>query len=105
MQIKPSDLGEIVLNETGAASVTQNVALIINTWMGTCPMYREFGITSEIMHKPKAVAESMMIASLQEAVEKFEPRCKVDAIAFADDGDDEGKIIPIVEVTINEQSI
>ena len=31
MQIKPSDLGEIVLNETGAASVTQNVALIINT--------------------------------------------------------------------------
>ncbi len=105
MLIKPSDMGEIRLNETGAASVAQNVALIINTWMGTCPMYRDFGISPEIMHKPKPVSESLMIASLQEAVEKFEPRCKVEAISFADEDGNEGKVIPIVEVTINEQDI
>lgn len=99
-KISPNDIA-LRLNETDRIrSVLQNVSIILSTWKGTVPMYREFGISSEYMHKPLPVAEVILRAQIREAIEKYEPRAMVESIGFTQQGD--GQLIPTVEVTILE---
>lgn len=102
-KISTADLSEIRLNETDSvASVIQNISIILNTWQGSVPLYREFGVSREPMHKPAQVAESLYYAELYEVIEEFEPRVEVLDVTF--ESDSEGKLIPIVEVEfIDEQ--
>ena len=43
-------------------SILQNVSIILRTRRGSCPMYREFGIPQDYLHKPTTVAKSMIFA-------------------------------------------
>lgn len=85
-------------------SILQNVSIVLRTRRGSCPMYREFGLPQEYLHKPTTVARAMMYAEIRDAVEAFEPRCNVVSVNFADTGSTADALIPVVEVEIiNEQ--
>lgn len=95
---QPIRLGEV----DRIKSILQNVSIILRTRRGTCPMYREFGIPQDFLHKPTTVAKSMIFAEIRDAVEAFEPRCNVVSVTFTQSAADE--LTPIVEVEIPDES-
>lgn len=102
-KVNVNDL-QLTFGETDTVrSISQNVAIILRTRQGTCPMYREFGLPQEYLDKPVPVARSLMFAEIKEAVEEFEPRCSVVNITFAPDASAPGGLIPTVEVEINDE--
>ena len=43
-KVTAADIGAVQLNETDTVrSVLQNIAIILSTRQGTCPLYRGFG--------------------------------------------------------------
>ncbi len=104
LSISARDNFEInLLQKDIVSSVIQNVLIILNTWMNSLSMYRDFGISSEPMHKPMNTAEPLLMVNIQEAVEKYEPRVSVIGITFINDSDSPGRINPIVEVSIKNE--
>lgn len=102
--IKTVNLDALVLNETDIVkSVMQNVGIIIRTWAGTVPLYREFGCSHDFLDRPINVASPAIIAELREAIERFEPRARVKSIRFGIHPDKPGALMPEVEVEIIEQ--
>lgn len=81
-------------------SVIQNVSLIINTKKGTIPMHRDFGLPMEFVDKPLDVAETIAVAEITDALEKFEPRAKLENLTFEKTKD--GEMSLVVEVSIVE---
>ena len=93
-KVTASDIGAVQLNETDTVrSVLQNIAIILSTRQGTCPLYRGFGL-------PLPVAMPMMYSEVKEAVEEYEPRAEVVNVTFAADRNAPGRLIPTVEVNI-----
>lgn len=98
--VSPENMLKLRLNEQDRTkSILQNVGIVLRTWQGSVPLYREFGISSEFMHRPTPVAKAMLRVEIQEAVERFEPRAKVVGIAFSENIDG---LIPTLEVNILE---
>ncbi len=76
-----------------AASIAQNIALLLRTKKGTVPMYREFGIPMEFLDKPPDIAENLAVQEAAEAVEEFEPRAKLEELTA-----ENGKLTVIVSL-------
>lgn len=71
-------LEEIRLHETDPVQdVLQNVAIILATKLGSCPMYREFGLNYDFLDRPIIAVRPMLLAAIREAVDEFEPRAEV----------------------------
>lgn len=89
----------IKLNQNDTVeSILQNISLLLSTKKGTVPMYREFGLPMEFVDKPLAVAQTLMIAEITEAIGTFEPRAELTSVSFSNDMN--GRTITIVEVEI-----
>lgn len=80
--------------------ILQNVRTIISTVKGSVPLDREFGIDGDIVDLPMPVAEAKVSNEIFRAIRRYEPRASVESISFA--GTIDGKLIPTVEVKINE---
>lgn len=69
---------QIILGETDEVnSILQNVYLILATKKNTVPLYRDFGLEMKFIDRPSAVALTMAVAEIKEALQEFEPRVKV----------------------------
>ena len=100
-KVTAADLGAVRLNETDTvSSVLQNIAIILSTRQGTCPLYRGFGLPQKFLDKPIPVAMPMMYSEIKEAVEEYEPRAEIVDITFEVDPSAPGRLIPTVEVNI-----
>lgn len=98
-KITTGDLSPIVLNQADPVeSVLQNIRVLLRTWQGTVPLYREFGVDAEILHKPVTVARNLLYAELREKIERYEPRVHVKNVTFEET---EVGLIPTVEVEIH----
>ncbi len=84
-------------NDT-AKSILQNITLIIGTKRGTVPMYREFGIPMAFLDRPAIVAATVLAAEVEEALERFEPRCTPKNIRC--EANELGEMVIILEVEI-----
>ncbi len=84
-----------------AASVLQNVAVILATRKGSVPLYRSFGLNMDFLDKPAPAARVRMIAEVREAVETWEPRATVRGVTFS--GDLERPDLLAVEVEIVDE--
>lgn len=92
----------LTLHETNiVASVLQNVAIILATRRGSCPMYRDFGISMDFLDRPISVAKTLAFAEIKEGIEAYEPRAIVVDVTFSEDANTPGLLIPTVEVSIN----
>lgn len=99
--IRASDLERITLNEQNSvASVMQNIMVLLNTWKGSCPLYRDFGLSHELLHKPINVAKVLLTAEIKQAVETYEPRATVLSVSFEVGAGDSSILMPTVEVEI-----
>jgi phage baseplate assembly protein W len=87
--------------ESRTAEILQNVRTILNTRLGSAPLARDLGITWEHVDKPLPVAQSIMQGVVIDAIEEFEPRAKVERVAFDGDGA-EGILRPSVIISITE---
>ena len=101
--VSAADLKTLRINEADAvASVLQNVAVILSTGQRTSPMYRDFGLPQDFVDRPTPAAKVLLYASVKEAIEAYEPRAEVINVTFAEDPAVPGRLIPKVEVNINE---
>lgn len=101
-RVTTQNIGRIVLNEVDEIrSVLQNVSIILRTWRGTVPLYRQFGTDFNFLDKPLNVASPIIYADIKEAIEEFEPRAEVVSIRFIINPDHPGALIPEVEVMIS----
>ena len=98
--VSPSNKRKIKFNVTDPVeSVLQNIAVILSTPKGSVPMYRDFGISVDILDRPIPVAKAMMTADIKEAIERWEPRALFISVEFMED-ELNGRLIPMVEVEI-----
>lgn len=82
--------------------VLQNIRTILSTLKGTIPLDREFGLDPDIIDLPTPQAEARLSQEIFDAIKRYEPRANIEKITF--NGSIDGKLIPTVEVTINETS-
>ena len=90
--------------EGEVAEILQNVRTIILTRLGSVPLFRAFGMTWDHVDKPVHIARALIKAEIIEAVDRWEPRAKVQEVSFDDAPEDirEGLTRPKVVVTIGE---
>lgn len=90
--------------DSEAAEVLQNVRTIISTRKGSVPLDREFGISWAMLDKPLPVARSQMQAQVIDAIERYEPRAKVQRVEFENNEAEaaEGLLNPTVIISIGE---
>lgn len=92
----------LTMNEADpVASVLQNVAIILATRRGSCPLYRDFGIPMDFLDRPMPVAKTLAFAEIKEAVETYEPRAQVVNVTFSESTEAPGQLNPVVEVSID----
>jgi len=102
--ISTKDLGSITLNETDTVkSVLQNIRIILSTRQFSVPLYREFGLPMQFLDKPMAVARSLLIAEIKDAISEYEPRANVLNITLDIDENAPGKLHATVEVEIKDE--
>ena len=75
--------------------VLQNVAVILDTTQGSCPMFRDFGLPGSLYGRPQNIVENMMVGYLYEQIEEFEPRANISDIQFEHDAAT-GRTIPLI---------
>ena len=79
--------------------VIQNVRTIVTTIKYSIPLDREFGIDGSVVDLPINVAKAKLTSEIFSAIRRYEPRAVIESIAFK--GEDTGRLIPIVGVSIN----
>lgn len=100
--ISASDLKHVRWSESDTVnSVIQNIAIILSTSLGSVPLYREFGLDMTFVDKPEPVARVLMIAAVQTAIPRWEPRATVRSVTPQADPDQPGRLRPLVEVDIS----
>lgn len=100
-----TDLTEIVLNQMKeTAQVIQNVSTILNTWKGSVPLHRDFGIDADLLHRPINMVEDLIIADIIEVIEKYEPRAEVMSVKLEADALKSDKIKITVEIEIDTEA-
>lgn len=103
-KVNTQSLSKILLGTSDAvASVLQNVAIILKTRQQSVPLYRGFGLPMRFIDKPIPVAKPMLIAEITEAISEYEPRATVLNVTFEIDESVPGRLIPTVEVEINDE--
>lgn len=80
--------------------ILSNVATILATPKGSVPLYREFGLDMSFLDKPEPVARLMMIDPVRDAVERWEPRARVEDVDAVSDPSQPGQLVPTVEIEI-----
>lgn len=71
-----------IMPATELEEIIQNVRMILNTFRGSVPMDRGFGVPSEFVDLPVTVLRTKVAAEIITAVNKFEPRAKVRKVNF-----------------------
>lgn len=97
----PNEIATSKTNQT--RQILQNVLLILNTRAGTVPLHRDFGLPQAFIGKPMPVAETILYLEVKEALEAYESRAELVDVSFSYDETEPGRMIPVVEVEINEE--
>lgn len=87
------------------AEIIQNVRTIITTRIGSVPLDRNFGVAWDFIDQPLALAKMQLRVLVIDAIEKYEPRAKVEAVEFEENEDlaMEGVLLPRVIISIGDE--
>ena len=77
--------------EAERKEIIRNVQTILTTPLGSCPLYREFGLDVSYLDHQQDLAQNLFAVAAMEAVERWEPRVQVTSVSFVADGS-EGKM-------------
>lgn len=84
-------------DEAQRREIIRNVRTLLATPIGTCPLYRDFGLNTTYLDRPLSIAQNLMAVEVIEAIEKWEPRVQVKEVTF--EPDQEGKLKTKVVIT------
>lgn len=84
--------------KTETDAKVQELYILINTILGECPLYRDFGISTEYMHMPVNAARTAFTMALTNAMEKYFPDMRLEGIRFEQSKTMNGFITPVLEV-------
>lgn len=77
------DINEVnLLPSSELEEILQNVKTILATVKGTVPLDRDFGVDHRILDLPVSVAQAKISAAIVKAINKFEPRARVQKIFY-----------------------
>ncbi len=88
--------------KTTVEEVLQNVRTIITTIKYEIPLDRDFGIDGDVIDMPMQQTQAKLSQEIFRAVRQYEPRAVIESIDFS--GDESGRLIPKLEVSISEAS-
>lgn len=71
--------------EAERKEIIRNVQTILTTPLGTCPLYRDFGLDVSYLDRPMDLAQNQFALAAMEAVERWEPRVRVTSVTFSAD--------------------
>lgn len=77
--------------------VIQNIAVILDLIQKSCPMFRDGGLPGELIGRPLPVVENILIGSIYDQIEEYEPRAILAAVTFEQNALT-GEMIPIIEL-------
>lgn len=82
-------------DETIRREIARNVQMLLSTPIGTCPLYRHFGLDVTYVDYPMDIARNLYTVAVMEAVERWEPRARVTGVTFdmKDDGSMKAKVV------------
>jgi len=84
------------------ASVLDSVANLLSTRQMTCPLYRGFGLPMRFVDKPINVAVPIAVVEVTEGLREWVPEAELVDLTFAHDPGRPGRLVPKVEVEIDE---
>ena len=68
--------------------IMRNVQTILATPLGTCPLYRDFGLDVSCLDHPMNLAQNLFAAAAMEAVERWESRVRITDVTLRMDPED-----------------
>ena len=102
--VKGNVISKINLSpETEIEEILQNIAVLLSTPKGSVPLDRDLGLPMAFLDKPAPVAEAILVAEVNEVIPMYEPRVTVVNTTFEFDSNNPGRMIPVVEVEINNE--
>ena len=72
-------------SEAERKEIIRNVQTLLTTPVGTCPLYRDFGLDVTYLDYPMDLAQNLFAVAAREAVERWEPRVIVTEVTFEAD--------------------
>ena len=87
---------------TRMQQLEQSIYVLVNTVRGEVPCYRDFGVSTDYLHKPINVAKAQYSAAVTAAIERYIPDIQVRRVTFSDEQGESDKLRPILEVVMNE---
>lgn len=88
--------------ETERREIERNIKAILSTPMGTCPLYRDFGLDFSTIDVPAPVAQNMLTVEIIDAIEKWEPRASVMDVSVKAGAD--GEMLAKVVIAIGQST-
>lgn len=76
---------------TPVEEVAQNVRTLLVTAPGSVPLSRELGTPQDMVDTPESVVAAQLKNAVVQAVKRYEPRVRVDAVRITSDVD--GKLV------------
>ena len=96
-----AELSEIKFSPgTELEEILQNVKTILTTQKGSVPMDREFGVDADVQDLPIGTAQAKISAEIVGAVNKYEPRARVQKVIY-EGSEQDGILRAKVRVAIN----
>lgn len=94
----------LTIGATGLDAITQNIRIIVTTFLYSVPLDRAFANTGTFIDAPTPHAVALRVAELTEAIEAREPRVKVEGITFSPCPDEsmQGRVFPRILFRIKE---
>ena len=104
-KVSALDDSEIVLNETDPVkSIVQGLRILLSTRQQSVPLYRSFGLPQQWLDKPANVAETILVQEVATGIREVFPKMEIIKVMVEYDEDAPGRLIPVVEVKIDEKS-
>lgn len=86
--------------ETAEDDLVQRIYCLLSTVKGTVPCYRDFGLSSEWLHRPINAVQSLYATQVAQALAAYLPDVKLLRIRFDNDPARPDYLHPILEVKI-----
>jgi phage baseplate assembly protein W len=92
---------KINFGATGNQEILQNVAMILNSVVYSCPMDRLFAWDGSLLDRPINIVPSLLSSRLISAVNQYEPRAFITKVSYSGNGSN-GQLLPKVKVKIKD---
>lgn len=85
---------------TKLEEIIQNINTLLLTPKYSVPLDRSFGIDMSFLDRPPLQAKAAISAEVYQAIQKYEPRVKVEKVSFTIGGANGEKLISKVQVSL-----